>query len=271
KLGTGQDGLVVIDENLTVGNMGSYVYVEEQINEMPVEENMYAVNEHDEMLLSRQDLVNQTWRQYKLGDRSHDSLIRGPSDIKNADELAPDFSNLASFLMGMRDNHPDSYSFLLSFLKLDIANFEDFILEPKHNADGTTTMDLAWKHKEFEFPMQHYHFSDGTLRFIAMATCMLQAKPPSVIIINEPELGLHFDTIESFVGLVKNNMQKSQIVIATQSPILVDKLNPEDVITVNQGKEGSEFKRLEHKDLDVWLENNTLGQLWVRNVVAAST
>ncbi len=221
-------------------------------------------------ILTRRALVNNTWKSYQFNERSQFSRIRRRYDIRYDYVLDSRCINIAPLLKYMKDNHPDNYQFFLGAVQTVLPTFEDFLFKLQRHGDRVVTTNLSWSHKKFDFPMQSNHLSSGSLRFIALAACLLQPNPPNTIIIDEPELGLHPEAIEIFADLVKNRMQKSQVIIATQSPTLVDMFQPEDIVTVSDGEEGSEFKRLESKDLDVWLEDYSLGQLWLKNVVKAS-
>ena len=67
--------------------------------------------------------------------------------------------------------------------------------------------------------------------------------------------------------LIKVASKKTQVIVSTQSPALVDNFEPEDVIVVNRENGASTFKRLEAKDLTHWLEDYSLGELWRKNIV----
>ena len=106
-----------------------------------------------------------------------------------------------------------------------------------------------------------YSFSDGTLRFIALTTLLLQSKMPEVIIIDEPELGLHPAAINKLSQLVKQASLKSQIILSTQSTNLVNCFEVED----NQ----SVFRHLEREELEKWMDDYelSLSDLWEKNMI----
>ena len=110
--------------------------------------------------------------------------------------------------------------------------------------------------------------SDGTIRFIALATLFMQPWLPKVIIIDEPELGLHPKAIEKLAGLMKSASQRgAQIIVATQSAELISNFSSEDVLTVNQRNGNTEITCLNSKDLEQWLDEYTLGDLWKQNII----
>ena len=98
---------------------------------------------------------------------------------------------------------------------------------------------------------------------------MLQPNPPKTIIIDEPELGLHPTAINKLAGLIKKASAHSQIIISTQSVDLVNNFEPENIITVDRDRQQhySIFKRLDANKLAVWLEDYSIGDLWLKSVI----
>jgi predicted ATPase len=119
--------------------------------------------------------------------------------------------------------------------------------------------------------MQPYHLSDGSIRFICLAAALLQPTPPAAIIIDEPELGLHPEAIRLLGELLKAATKRTQLIVATQSPLLLDQFAIEDIVVANRKGGQSVFERLEHKDFDVWLEEYSVGELWARNIIRGGT
>ncbi len=130
---------------------------------------------------------------------------------------------------------------------------------------------LDWQQKGSDFPMQPYHLSDGSIRFICLATALLNPVPPSVIVIDEPELGLHPEAIRILGELIRDAAKRTQIIVATQSPLLLDQFSIEDIVVVNRREGQSVFERLHLADFDEWLENYSVGELWSRNIIAGGT
>ena len=85
--------------------------------------------------------------------------------------------------------------------------------------------------------------------------------------IDEPELGLHPYAISMLADLIQSAAERTQVIVSTQSPTLLDFFQPEHVITVNRDHGRSTFERLDAASLREWLEDYTVGELWQKNVV----
>ena len=179
--------------------------------------------------------------------------------------LRPDGSNLAAFLHFLRQRHESSYHLIRGTVRLVAPFLNDFVLEPM--ALNENKIRLEWRHKGSDAYFDASSLSDGSLRFVALATLLLQPARlrPSVILLDEPELGLHPYAIATLASLVKQASVETQIVLATQSPLLLDHFQPEDVLVADRVSGGTKLNRLESAKLDAWLEEYSLGQLWEKN------
>src|SRR5690606_28957255 len=113
-----------------------------------------------------------------------------------------------------------------------------------------------------------HHLSDGTLRFIALVTALAQPthRRPSFISIDEPELGLHPAALGLLIELVKSVSIETQVVLATQSPTVLDAFEPEDVVVVERADAETRLRRLDPDQLAAWLEDYSLSELYDKNV-----
>jgi predicted ATPase len=109
--------------------------------------------------------------------------------------------------------------------------------------------------------------SDGTMRFIALSTALLQPNPPATIVIDEPELGLHPYAISILADLIKSASERTQVIVSTQSPTLLDYFAPDEIVVVNRMNGKSTFERLDPQTLAAWMEDYSVGELWQKNVV----
>lgn len=204
-------------------------------------------------------------RVYHFHDVGPTSPMKMTADVDDNRYLRTDGANIAAFLYLLREKHMDSYKMICRSVQLVTPFFDDFVLEPQ--ALNPNKIRLEWKHKKSDAKFDASSFSDGTLRFIALATLFLQPESmrPSVILVDEPELGLHPYAITIFASMVKEAAINSQVILSTQSPQLLDDFEPEDVLVANQVDGATEIARLDPARLAVWLEDYSLGQLWEKN------
>ena len=205
------------------------------------------------------------WRVYHFHDTGHRSPLKRTCLLHDNDFLRSDGSNLAAILYLLQAKHKESYDFIRRTIRLVTPFFDDFVLRPTTlNED---MIRLEWRHVGTDAYFDAASLSDGTLRFMATATLLLQPAEllPSVILLDEPELGLHPFAVTMFCSLVKSASVKAQVIIATQSPLVLDHFEPEDVLVAERRDGASTFTRLATKDLEVWLSDYSLGQLWEKN------
>ena len=205
------------------------------------------------------------WRLYHFHDTSRSAPIKKAANLHDNRYLRADGSNLAALLYLMREKHEDSYRFLRNTVRLVAPFFDDFILEPL--ALNEDTIRLEWKHVGTDAYFDVSSLSDGTLRFIALATLLQQPKElrPSVILLDEPELGLHPLAITMLASMIKTASVDTQVILATQSPILLDYFEPEDVLVADRVDGATEFRRLSSDNLAIWLKDYSIGELWEKN------
>ncbi|MGC8641430.1 MAG: AAA family ATPase, partial [Isosphaeraceae bacterium] len=206
-----------------------------------------------------------SWRKYHFHDTSSLSPMRKTADVDDNRLLRPDARNLAAFLFLLHQRHQPEYQLIRKTVQLVAPFFDDFHLEPlRLNPDK---IKLEWTHKSTDAYFDASSLSDGTLRFICLATLFLQPPEyrPSVIIVDEPELGLHAYAITMLASLVKSAATDTQVVLATQSALLLDHFEPEDVLVADLEEGATTLKRLDSQELAGWLEDYSLGQLWEKN------
>lgn len=205
------------------------------------------------------------WRLYHFHDTSATSPIKKTVVLNDNRFLRHDGSNLAAFLYYLREIHGESYDMVRRTVQLVAPFFGDFFLEPL--ALNEDTIRLEWQHRGSDAYFDASALSDGSLRFIALATLLLQPREllPSVILLDEPELGMHPAAITILASLIKQVSVETQIVVATQSPLLLDHFEPEDVLVADRVEGTTQLERKNKEDLKNWLEDYSLGQLWEKN------
>jgi predicted ATPase len=107
--------------------------------------------------------------------------------------------------------------------------------------------------------------SDGTLRFLCLLSILCHPNPPPLVCIEEPELGMHPDSLRLIAELLIEASERTQLIVTTHSPALVDAFSerPESVVVCeHHGANGTVFQRLSAEQLREWLEHYSLGELW---------
>ncbi len=207
-----------------------------------------------------------SWTVYHFHDTSDTSAMRRSCSIRDYDRLRSDASNLAAFLNHLTNKYPSEYRLIVETVRLAAPFFKDFMFRPQKTGDDVL-VDLEWTQKNGDYPFHASQLSDGTLRFIALAAALLQPDPPSMIVIDEPELGLHPEALDILASLMTQTRKKTQLIVSTQSAALVDAFDPENVIVVDRHEGESRFRRLDSSELDEWLKDDySLGDLWRKNV-----
>ena len=204
-----------------------------------------------------------SWKIYHFHDTSNVAPMRRFETIDDTEYLRFDAANIAPFLLYLKDNEKSAYDQIVDSIRLVTPFFNDFILKPNRGEK----VRLRWKQKGSDYPLKPQHLSDGTLRFICLTTALLQPDPPSTIIIDEPELGLHPYAVEILAELIAATSEKTQLIISTQSPSLVDYFELKDIVVVNRENGASVFKRLNRDELSTWLNDYSLGELWRKNIL----
>jgi predicted ATPase len=201
-------------------------------------------------------------RVYHFHDTSRNAPVKRFADSADNLALAPDAANLAAFLLRLSAGDVRSYQRIVRALRQVAPFFRDFVLVQERQG-----VRLRWRQLGMDGVLGPEALSDGTLRFICLATLLLQPHPPPVIVLDEPELGLHPFALAKVAGMLRSAGTKSQVVIATQSVPLVDHFDVGDIVVVERMGGGSVFRRPDAERLAGWLEDYSLGELWQKNVL----
>lgn len=204
------------------------------------------------------------WRVYHFHDTGDSARVKKIGDLNDNLYLRPDAANLAAFLFRLRDTDEAHYRAIRDAVRLVAPFFDDFLLRPlPHNENKIR---LEWRERGPDYPFLAHHLSDGTLRFICLATLLLQAEPPQTVLIDEPELGLHPYAITTLASMMRSASLSSQVIVATQSVTLVNEFDPEDLLVVELHEGATTISRLEPSQVAGWLDDYSLGELWEKNV-----
>jgi predicted ATPase len=146
--------------------------------------------------------------------------------------------------------------------------FHDFILEP--DVVNKDMIKLRWKHKGNDLYFDANDLSDGTIRFICLITLFLQPNLPRIILLDEPELGLHPFALNILASVFRVVSQKTQIIVSTQSSTFADYFDIEDIIIADSIDNTTKFKRLDKEKYKDWLDEYSIGEMWQKNLIGAN-
>jgi predicted ATPase len=207
-------------------------------------------------------------RVYHFHDTSSTARVRQYCYVGDDRWLMPDAGNLAALLYRYREqNNRSAYQPIITAIRLIAPFFDDFDLQP--TGPGKKDIILNWREKGSDQIFGPHQLSDGTLRAICLVTLLLQPENelPDLVIVDEPELGLHPYALNVIASLFNKAAHHTQVLISTQSSAFLDNFYPEDIIVVNREGKETQFTRLEPEKLDVWLEDYSLGEIWEKNII----
>lgn len=205
------------------------------------------------------------WRVYHFHDTSESAGVKKYSNVADDRHLFEDAANLASFLYSLKQYFTDYYERIVKTIQLVIPFFNDFELQPSQS--NSEIIRLEWSDVNSDKIFNANSLSDGSLRFICLATLLLQPRLPKLVLLDEPELGLHPSAISVLAGLLRKAATRSQVIVSTQSVNLVNEFDPEDIVVVDRNDDGSVFHRLDPQKFDQWLEEYSMGDLWEKNII----
>ena len=201
-----------------------------------------------------------SWSVHHFRDTGPTAPIRQDAALADHHELAEDGGNLAAFLAHLHRHHPATYPQIREAIAPVVPFLDDFVLAPR-NLEGRETVRLQWRQKDDPHVFAPSQLSDATLRFLALVTVLLQPTPPATIVLDEPELGLHPVALRSLAALLHATSARTQIIVATQSPQLVRRFAPDDIILVSREGGASELQRMTAAGLAHWLAQHDPGDL----------
>jgi predicted ATPase len=206
-----------------------------------------------------------SWRVFHFHDTSAQAGAKQKQPIGDNSELRPDASNIAPFLFRLQETAPEHFERISDAIRLVAPFFEGFQLAPDRL--NPERIQLEWKQRGSDAYFNGHSLSDGTLRFICLSTLLLQPEPPSLIIVDEPELGLHPFAITQLADMFRGTSTEHQLLVSTQSVTLLNQLDPEDIIITEQHAGATTFQRPDWDALNAWLDEYSVGELWEKNVL----
>lgn len=209
-------------------------------------------------------------RTFQFHDTSDTAKIKDRGYVDDANYLRSDAGNLAAFLKVLKEHHSHYYDRIVRHIRRVMPQFGDFILEVLPGNDNYVR--LNWVDAgSSDYLFGPDQISDGSLRFMALTTLLLQPPTlmPKFIVLDEPELGLHPGAIAELANMIQTAAKTTQILVATQSTRLVDEFSANDLIVVerDESRKSSIFRKLNEDELAKWLERYSLSELWEKNVL----
>ena len=201
---------------------------------------------------------------HQFHDTSSGARIRTKWDVDDGRRLKEDAGNLAAFLHRLQNVEPKYYQRIVETIRLILPFFATFELQPEYGH-----ILLRWRERGTDRIFNASQAADGMLRAMALVSLLLQPERdlPDVLILDEPELGLHPYAIEVLAGLVKSAATQVQVIVATQSVSLVDRFEPQHIVVTERSEQESRLRRLGPDEFADWLKVYTLSELWEKNVL----
>jgi len=201
------------------------------------------------------------WAFYRDIDTGPESPLRQPVLIRRETRLVPDGSNLSSAFFTIQQEYSDDWDDILGILK---TAYPDFVRLEVRAGGGDGKVHLRWFERPYEKEgLSANLLSDGTLKLFCLIAILKSPIPPPLICIDEPELGLHPDWIKLVAELLQDAAMRTQVIVATHSPHIVAKLDPEQVIVTEKVDGETHLRQLKTSDLENWLKDFSLAELWL--------
>ena len=201
---------------------------------------------------------------YQFHDTSLDSRMKISWDSTDSGRLRGDGANLASVLLLLEREDKPRFELICRYIGLAVPVFDRFEIKEEYGK-----VQLRWKHKDMDKTMAAHMTSDGMLRFFALAT-LLNLPPemlPSVLLLDEPELALHPAAITLIGAMIDSAAMDRQVIVATQSPLLVDNFRLDEIVALDLEKGRTMVRRFDDAEYGQWLDEYSTGELWQKNVL----
>ena len=205
------------------------------------------------------------WETYQFHDTSDTSSFKKKWDLSDSSLLRSDGGNLAPVLYRLEREDLARYETICRQIGRVLPGFDRFDIEEDYGR-----VMLRWRPKWSDKSFGAHLTSDGSLRFFALVT-LLNLPPnvlPNVIMLDEPELGLHPAAIALLGGLIKSLSVERQVIVATQSPLLVDSFDLDAIFVLDLEEGRTICQKKDAKEYQHWLEDGYgTGELWRMNLL----
>jgi predicted ATPase len=201
---------------------------------------------------------------YEYFDTTPKSSIRQPGSYDSEERLAPNGHNLLSILLKIKNHHSLSYEEIERYIRKINPNFKDVNFDL---LGSKMLLVLREQHLSKSVPAEH--ISDGTLRFLLLLAILLNPGRGSTICLDEPEIGMHPDMINSIADAIKSAARSaSQLIIATHSPLLLNAFDLDQILIFEKDSTNKSVVQVKSTDeFDDWQEQYLSGQMWMQGLI----
>ncbi len=201
---------------------------------------------------------------FQFHDTSDGSNFKKRWDVEDNNRLRSQGGNLAAILHRLEQEDSKRYEMICRHIGRVLPVFDRFEIEPSYGK-----VLLRWKAKDTDKTFGAHLTSDGSLRFFALVALLnLPAEMlPSVLLLDEPELGLHPAAVTLIGGMIKSLAEQRQVIVATQSPLLVDSFELNEIFVLELEDGRTNVRALRKDDYQQWLDEYSTGELWQKNLL----
>ncbi len=209
-------------------------------------------------------ILMSNWEIFRFQDTSKTSSFMKSWEVSDNLHLRGDGGNLAAVLYRLEQEDLTRYETICRQIGRVLPGFDRFDI---HEDYGKVL--LRWRARWSDKSFGAHLTSDGSLRFFALVT-LLNLPPgmlPDVIMLDEPELGLHPAAIALLGGLIKSLSVERQVIVATQSPLLVDSFDLDQIFVLDLKDGCTTCRKLDAESYQHWLDDGySAGDLWRMNL-----
>lgn len=194
------------------------------------------------------------------------SPVRLPQPMQPATLPGRNGEELVSCLYYLRETERDRFDAIQDTLRAAFPRFDRLDFPPV----AAGTLALAWRETGFSKPFYMHQLSEGTLRFLWLTTLLQSPGLTALTLLDEPEVSLHPELLSLLAEMLREASSRTQLVVATHSDRLIRFLLPKEIVLMDAGEDGmSTLKWADELDLDTWLRDFSLDELWSNGTLGA--
>jgi predicted ATPase len=196
---------------------------------------------------------------YHVLDVGSRAPVKLPQQMKPVLSPGVNGENLLPFLYNLRESEPERYEIIEDTLRVAFPGFKGLSFPPV----AAGMLSLSWKETFFSEPVYAHQLSEGILRFLWLVSLLQSPQLPAVTMIDEPEVSLHPELLNLLVDLMREASKRTRLIIATHSDAMIRFLKPEETLVMSLDESGfAAVNWAENMDLDEWLKDYSLDELW---------